>query len=165
VPQVGGILARTDQPTDLFDPPFTFVDRNIVAGGAMLTFIAVLSHLPESAAGLGSARRTGRSRRSPRSRSSPALRFCSVCTRIAPGRGAAILAHGAFIAAGQRTFTVNCVVCHGVDGRGNSGLAADLTLHIPYHNDTTLFIWTHRRDLIDSKKRHGCPHEGQAHGS
>ncbi len=150
VPQVGGVLARSGQPGGLFDLPFTFVAWNIVAGGAMLAF------------GIGVYLIY---------RNRPPTWERSTSWSVAASAAVAVLAGATLlfgvqadakdgppkipptaesIAAGQRTFEANCVVCHGADGRGNGGRAADLTQHVPYHNDTTLFIWITEGIPIDS---------------
>ncbi len=52
------------------------------------------------------------------------------------------------VAAGKALFQQNCIVCHGVDGRGDGPAAADLNpaptdfrLHTPLHPDTSFFAF------------------------
>ncbi len=65
------------------------------------------------------------------------------------------------LANGQRLFEANCIMCHGRTGKGDGPSAAslpapppDLTQHVPYHNDGTLYLWiTNGLPLESSEKR------------
>jgi len=154
VSRVGGILADSPR-TGLFNLPFTFVDWNIVAGGAMLAFGVGIYLIY---------------RNRPPTWERSTSTSVGVASAVALLSGAMLLfgvhAHGgtklptnpfppspASIAAGKTTFETNCAVCHGLDGRGNNGRAADLTLHVPFHNESTLFIWISEGIPIDSKNK------------
>jgi copper transport protein len=156
---VGGILAQKNKPKGLFDLPFTFVDWNVVAGGAMIALgigaFLIWRNRPPAWAG------------------STALSVAAASI-VALFAGTTLLfgihSHSkipipiddpAAIARGQALFEVNCVTCHGVDGRGTGPAAtalpikpADLTMHVPYHNDTNLYLWiTEGLPLDSSVKR------------
>jgi copper transport protein len=152
VPEVGGILARADETPELFDLPFTFVDWNVVAGGAMLVlgvgaFLIWRSRPP---AWQGST--------------SASVALASVVALMAGftlvfgvhvHTGERLVdspkpATEESLAAGQEIFMNNCIVCHGEDGRGQGGRGADLTQHVPFHNDGTLFIWISEGIPLDS---------------
>jgi mono/diheme cytochrome c family protein len=54
------------------------------------------------------------------------------------------------IARGRELFQQNCVVCHGVDGRGDGPQAAELNpaptdfrLHLPLHTDPQFYAFIH----------------------
>lgn len=142
VPRVGGILAEGTGPQGLFNLPFTFVDWNIVGGGAMIVL------------GLG-ALLIWRNRPPTWQRSTAAsVALSSVVSLMAgttllfgvhvhnaPGvRTNPVAATADSLAAGEAIYTRNCLSCHGVNGKG-SDTAADLTTHVPAHNDGTLFLW------------------------
>ncbi len=151
VPQVGGVLAARDQPDSLFDLPFTFVDWNTAAGGAMIAF------------GIGIYLIY-------RNRPPTWQRSTSISVGVAavvPLIAGAVLLFGVHphepvkdkpgtpesIQAGQGFFIKNCISCHGANGRGNNTLGADLTQHVPYHNDTTLYIWVTEGIPLDSETK------------
>lgn len=149
--RVGGVLADTNQPRTLFDLPFTFVGWNIVAGGAMIAFGVGIYLIY-------------------RNRPQTWQRSTSVSVALA---AAVALAAGAMllfvvqpderfkdkpgtpesIQNGQTLFTKNCISCHGANGRGNNARGADLTQHVPYHNDTTLYIWVTEGIPLDSETK------------
>jgi len=63
-----------------------------------------------------------------------------------PSAGNPVEPTEASIARGRVLFEQNCVVCHGVDGRGDGPQAADLNpapsdfrLHVPFHTDVELY--------------------------
>lgn len=146
VPRVGGFLARGDEPNGLFDLPFTFVDWNVVGGGTMIALglgaFFILRNRPPSW-----QRSTG-----------TALFLASTFAMIA---GAILVfgvdTHGGGVlntspvlptretlAIGQDLFDQNCMVCHGPQGEGDPDLPnppPPLTVHIPAHNDGTVFAW------------------------
>jgi copper transport protein len=153
---VGGILALKNQSTGRFDLPFTFVDWNVVAGGAMLVLgigaFLIWRNRPPSWEGATSA--------SVALASIVAL-FAGTTLVFGVHSHSAIVtikpATAQSLANGQTLFETNCVTCHGREGRGDGPLAnqlpvkpPDLTQHIPYHNDTTLFIWITDGIPIDS---------------
>lgn len=155
---VGGILAQKNKPKGLYDLPFTFVDWNVVAGGAMIALgigaFLIWRNRPPSWAG------------------STALSVAAASV-VALFAGTTLLfgihSHAkipipvgdpAAIARGQALFEANCVTCHGVEGRGDGGMAAslpvkppDLTMHVPYHNDTTLYLWITEGLPLDASKK------------
>lgn len=149
VPQVGGLLARAGEPQGLFDLPFTSLDWNIVAGGAMVTlgvgaFLIWRNRPPtwERATGL----------------SVLAASVVAAAAGVAlivgvPGeettpRESPIAATQESLAMGRDLFTNNCQICHGAEGRGDGPQAislavppADLSQHVPYHGDGIIFTW------------------------
>jgi mono/diheme cytochrome c family protein len=154
VPRVGGILARGRGPEDLFDLPFTYVGWNIVAGGAMI------------ALGIGALLIWRNRPQSWRPAASASVAFSSLIALMA---GATLLfgVHGhtgegtvknpipsspESVAAGYNTFVSNCASCHGFDLRGSS-TAADLTVHVPAHNDGTLFLWISEGLPLNSNRK------------
>lgn len=164
--QVSGVaayLARQNVPEGKFDLPFTVVDWNIVTGGAMLTL------------GLGVVLIWRQRPPSWRRSVSTPLAFSGVFSMMA---GVVLLfgvhthqtgvmrnlppriaenQESPFI--GQTIFMNNCVVCHGETGRGDGPQAArlrvppaDMTLHVPQHNDGTLFLWISEGLPLDGDK-------------
>ncbi len=158
VPEVGGILARTDEPEDLFELPFTFVDWNIVAGGAMaaLGLGAVLMWLNRppwwrralgTSVGLSGAFGL---------MAGAVLIFGVDAHDTGFQRNSPYEATEASLAIGRGLFTNNCQSCHGVGGLGDGPGAgrvrpADLNLHVPLHNDGTAFIWITEGIPIDKE--------------
>jgi copper transport protein len=155
--RVGGVLADTDQPDSLFDLPFTFVDWNIAGGGAMLAFGVGLYLI---------------FRNRPRSWQPSTGWSVAASAAVSMIAGATLLfgvhAHTGeidikpateeSILAGQAIFTKNCVACHGQDGRGGSavdqgGARVDLTQHVPYHGDQTLYVWISEGLPLDSEQK------------
>jgi putative copper export protein/methionine-rich copper-binding protein CopC/mono/diheme cytochrome c family protein len=159
---VGGILALKSQPKGLFDLPFTFVDWNVVAGGAMLALgigaFLIWRNRPPSWEGATSA----------------SVALASIVALFAGttlvfgvhahqgvvGNNSPVPATQQSLATGQTLFETNCVTCHGREGRGDGPLAnqlptkpPDLTQHVPYHNDGTLFIWISQGIPIDSSTK------------
>ncbi len=159
---VGGILALKSQHKGIFDLPFTFVDWNVVAGGAMLTLgvgaFLIWRNRPPSWEGATSA----------------SVALASIVALFAGttlvfgvhahqgvvGNTSPVPATQQSLATGQKLFETNCVTCHGREGRGDGPLAnqlptkpPDLTQHVPYHNDGTLFIWTSQGIPIDSQEK------------
>ena len=142
---VGGILAST-RPKGLFDLPFTFVDWNVVAGGAMIVL------------GIG-AFLIWRNRPPAWSGSTSLSVAAAAIVALFAGTTLMFGVHGhspipiheddpKAIAHGRELFQANCVVCHGVEGRGDGPAASslpakpfDLTQHVPFHSDATLFGW------------------------
>ena len=148
---VGGILARRDGPKGLFDLPFTFVDWNVVAGGAMLALgvgaFLIWRNRPPAWQGSTSA----------------SVALASIVALFAGTTlvfGLDVHQPVGFVTVNPRTgvpgsvengqvlFETNCVTCHGRSGKGDGPLAVqitppppDLTQHIPFHNDGTIFIW------------------------
>ena len=149
IPRVGGVLADANQSPALFDLPFTFVGWNIVAGGAMIAFgvgiYLIYRNRPQGwqrstswSVGLAAAV----------SLVAGAMLLFAVhtherITEIKPAT-AESLQNGKVI------FANNCMHCHGADGRGGNNRAADLTQHVPYHNDVNLFIWVTEGLPLDS---------------
>jgi len=142
VREVGGFLARAQGPGELFDLPFTFVDWNIVAGGAMLTLgvgaFLIWRNRPESW-----RRSTGAS--VALSSAAALMAGFALIFGVHPREGDVIRDNpvpitAESVAAGKLTYEINCQVCHGADGRGGAR-AADLTLHVPAHSDGTIFFW------------------------
>jgi len=147
IQDVGGFLAREDEPEDLFDLPFTFTDWNIVAGGAMLALglgVFLIWHNRPPTWQRGTA---------------VSVALSSVFAMIA---GAILLfgvhphepmvpttpATAESIANGQMIFENQCEQCHGRTGEGDGPLAATLPWvvprlgdHVPFHSDAQLFIW------------------------
>jgi copper transport protein len=154
VREVGGFLARGRGPDDLFDLPFTFVDWNIVAGGAMLVL------------GIG-ALLIWRNRPPTWQRGTGASVALSSAASLMAG---VVLLFGVSadhadllldnpiertpdsVAAGKLIYDNNCQVCHGADGKGGNR-AADLTLHVPAHGDGTLFFWISEGLPLDSERK------------
>ena len=61
------------------------------------------------------------------------------------------------LAIGRGAFTNNCMRCHGEGGLGDGPdartlrvLPADMTVHVPLHNDGTIFLWISEGIPIDS---------------
>jgi copper transport protein len=152
VSRVGGVLADRNQPNGLFDLPFTFVDWNIVAGGAMVAFGVAIYLIY---------------RNRPRTWQRSTGWSVAASAAVSLIAGATLLfgvhshtkvvsikpATAESIQNGQQLFTTNCVVCHGANGRGNGGRGADLTQHVPYHNDTRLWTWITQGIPLDSKTK------------
>jgi mono/diheme cytochrome c family protein len=150
VPDVGGILAREGEPEGLFALPFTFVDWNVVGGGAMI------------ALGVG-AFLVWRNRPSQWQRSTSAS--VGLSSAFALAAGVVLLfgvdAHEATfqsdspipptnqsLAMGEELFMTTCIACHGATGEGDGPAASGLPLrpprlgdHVPYHSDGTIFLW------------------------
>jgi len=154
VREVGGFLARGRRPDELFDLPFTFVDWNIVAGGAMLVF------------GVG-ALLIWRNRPASWRRSTGASVALSSAASLMAGftlifgvhaheggliRDNPVPMTAESVAAGKLIYENNCQVCHGADGRGGQR-AADLTLHVPAHSDGTIFFWISEGLPLDSPRK------------
>jgi putative copper export protein/methionine-rich copper-binding protein CopC/mono/diheme cytochrome c family protein len=159
---VGGILALKNQHKGIFDLPFTFVDWNVVAGGAMLALgvgaFLIWRNRPPSWEGATSA----------------SVALASIVALFAGttlvfgvhahqgvvGNTSPVPATQQSLATGQKLFETNCVTCHGREGKGDGPLAnqlptkpPDLTQHVPYHNDGTLFIWISQGIPIDSSTK------------
>lgn len=151
VPEVGGALARLGQPKSLFDLPFTYVDWNIVAGGAMIVL------------GFGTFL-IWRNRPSVWQQSTSGSVFAASGFAFIAGVVLLFGVHAhqrvgadirnpvrpdtASITKGQQIFQNNCQVCHGATGEGDGPGAASLNVkppryvdHVPYHGDGTLFLW------------------------
>ena len=167
---VGGILALRNEPKGLFDLPFTFAGWNVVAGGAMLVLgvgaFLIWRNRPPAWQGSTSA--------SVALASIVAL-FAgttlvfgvdvhqpvgSVTTNPRAGVPGSV-------ENGQVLFETNCVTCHGRSGKGDGPLAVqitppppDLTQHIPFHNDGTIFIWITQGMPLDSDVKRMPSFEG-----
>jgi mono/diheme cytochrome c family protein len=157
VPQVGGALARLGQPKSLFDLPFTYVDWNIVAGGAMIVL------------GLGSFL-IWRNRPPGWQQSTSGSVFAASGFAFIAGIVLLFGVHAhnqtfrhdnpvppttASLARGKQIFQNNCQVCHGATGEGDGPGAGSLNVpryvdHIPFHNDGNLFIWISAGMPLDS---------------
>lgn len=164
VSEVGGFLARRAVPKGTFDLPFTFVDWNVVGGGALVT--------------LGLAAVIVWRRRPPswsRAVSTP-LAFSGLLGLMA---GVVLLfgvhthegsiertlppeiaSNPRSVFIGRDIFLRNCAVCHGEQGAGDGPKAArlrtppaDLTLHVGQHNDGTLFFWVSEGFPLDSEDK------------
>lgn len=151
---VGGFLARGRGPNGLFDLPFTYVDWNIVAGGAMLVLgigaLLIWRNRPPSW-----RRSTGAS--VALSSAASMMAGCVLLFGVHAHQGNVLMdnpleATAANVTAGQTIYENNCAVCHGVDGRG-SVTAADLTLHVPAHADGTLFFWISEGLPLNEKQK------------
>ncbi len=146
IQDVGGFLARGNEPEDLFDLPFTFVDWNIVAGGAMLALglgVFTIWHNRPPSWKRGTATSVGLS------------------GAFAMVAGAILLfgVHGhqavefdeptaESIRIGEEIFVNTCAACHGIEGNGDGPGAGALPYppprlgdHVPFHGDSTLFLW------------------------
>jgi copper transport protein len=146
IQDVGGFLSRDDEPEGLYDLPFTFVDWNVVGGGAMLAFglgVFLIWHNRPPSWRRGTATSVGLS---------------SAFSMVA---GAILLfgVHGdqavqfdeptaESIRIGQEIFVNTCAACHGLEGEGDGPLAATLPYppprlgdHVPFHGPGTLFLW------------------------
>jgi mono/diheme cytochrome c family protein len=158
VPRVGAELLELNRPKTLFDLPFTFVDWNIVAGGAMVvlgvgTFLIWRKRPPAWQPGTASSV------------------FAASGFAIIAGIVLLFGVHAqaedtdspanpippttASILAGQAIFQNNCQVCHGATGEGDGPGAGSLNVpryveHIPYHGDGNLFIWISEGMPLDS---------------
>ncbi len=150
VQDVGGYLARPDESDSLFALPFTFVDWNIVAGGAMVTMglgvFLIWHHRPpnwrrSTAASVGLS--------SAMSMIAGVVLLFGVHghENVIPNQSP-ILATAESLARGQETFVTNCTACHGTTGEGDGPGAAALQVppprlgdHVPFHNDGTIFLW------------------------
>lgn len=162
VPDVGGYLARPEGPNGLFDLPFTFVDWNIVAGGAMVTLgvgVFLIWH--------------NRPRNWERS-TQTSVGLSSAFAMIA---GAVLLfgvhAHSGIqgstspieptadsLAIGEDIFMTNCVTCHGLSGESDGPLVDQLPYppprlgdHVPFHSDATLFLWISEGLPLDAETK------------
>ena len=147
---VGGYLARPDESQDLFDLPFTYVDWNIVAGGAMVVlgigaFLIWQKRPPawqrgtSASVGLSSAFALI---------AGVVLLFGVDAHHEIQGSTSPIPPTEESLAIGRDTFITNCVQCHGQTGEGDGPLAATLPYvpprlgdHVPFHSDRTLFVW------------------------
>jgi copper transport protein len=160
---VGGILALQGEPKTLFDLPFTFVDWNVVAGGAMLVLgvgaFLIWRNRPPSWQGSTSASVAlaavvalfaGTTLIFGVDVHQPAESLTQNPRASVPGS----------LENGQKLFEINCIMCHGRTGRGDGPRAsefspppADLTQHVPFHNDGTLFIWISQGIPIDNEPK------------
>lgn len=150
VQNVGGYLASPKTKKDLLDLPFTFVDWNVVAGGAMVVL------------GLGAFLIWRNRPPSWQRATANSVGLASLCGLIA----GVVLIFGVDVhtpvlesdspvppsqeslVLGRQLFERNCMMCHGETGEGDGPAAAGLDVqppryvdHIPYHNDGTLFYW------------------------
>ncbi len=148
--EVGGFLARPEGPEGLFDLPFTFVDWNIVAGGAMLVLgIAafLIWHNRPPSWRRGTATSVGLS-------SASAMIAGAILVFGVHGhqgvveRDSPIPATAESLRIGQDIFVSTCAACHGIRGDGDGPNAGVLPYppprladHVPFHNDGTLFRW------------------------
>jgi mono/diheme cytochrome c family protein len=162
VSEVGGFLARGKGPEGLFDLPFTFVDWNIVAGGAMLVlglgaFLIWNNRPPSWRRGVSTS--VGAS--SAFAMLGGVVLIFGVHTHetVVP-RTSPVPATEESLAIGLDIYEVNCLTCHGRKGRGDGPSAAtlafppaDLNQHVPYHSDGTLFLWTSEGLPIDSDQK------------
>ena len=162
VPDAGGYLARADEPEGLFELPFTYVGWDIVAGGAMVAlglgvFLIWRNRPPawtqEVATSLGIG--------SVAALISGAVLLFGIDTHgpdLDPANP--IEATSDSIATGQVLFERNCVACHGADGRGDGPAAeslefppADLSQHVPFHGDGTIFLWITEGIPVDEAQK------------
>ncbi len=150
IPEVGGYLARPEEPDGLFSLPFTYVDWNIVAGGGMLVFgigvFLIWHHRPLSW------------RRS----TSASVGFSSAVALLTGivflfgvhaheeviGNASPIPATAESLAIGQQIFVTNCTTCHGTTGEGDGPTVPTLVVppprlgdHVPFHSSGTIFLW------------------------
>jgi copper transport protein len=150
VPEVGGFLAREDEPQDLFDLPFTFTGWNVVAGGAMLAlgvgvFLIWHNRPPtwrrstSASVGVGGALALV----------AGAVLLFGVDSHE-PGvlKTSPVEATEASLARGQELFERNCIACHGPTGEGDGPAAEGLDVrpprmsdHVPFHSDGVIFTW------------------------
>jgi len=162
VTEVGGYLARPDEPEGLFSLPFTYVDWNIVAGGGMLVLgvgvFLIWRHRPPSW------------RRS----TSVSIGFSSAAALLTgivflfgvhaheavDGNDSPIPATAESLAIGQGLFTTNCATCHGNTGTGDGPAAATLAVppsrlgdHVPFHSARTIFLWISGGIPLDAEQK------------
>jgi mono/diheme cytochrome c family protein len=150
VPEVGGFLAREDEPQDLFDLPFTFTGWNVVAGGAMVAlgigvFLIWHNRPPgwrrstSASVGIGGALALV---------AGAVLLFGVDSHEATVLRTSPVEATGASLARGQELFERNCIQCHGPTGEGDGPAAETLDVkpprmsdHVPFHSDGVIFTW------------------------
>jgi mono/diheme cytochrome c family protein len=151
VPQVGGILASQDQPQDLFDLPFTFVNWNIVAGGAMVAMglgaFLIWRNRPPSWS-FGTANAVAAASLFGLLAGVVLIVGVDVHRPVDTTTASPIRPTSESLARGRQLFEANCVQCHGRTGEGDGPSAGSLAIdvpryvdHVPYHNDYTLFYW------------------------
>lgn len=151
VPEVGGILARQDQPKDLFDLPFTFVNWNIVAGGAMIAMglgaFLIWRNRPPSWS-FGTANAVAVASLFGLIAGAVLIFGVDVHRPVDTTNASPIKPTSESLARGRQLFEANCIQCHGPTGGGDGPAAAGLPIdvpryddHVPYHNDYTLYNW------------------------
>jgi mono/diheme cytochrome c family protein len=69
---------------------------------------------------------------------------------VNPTKGNPVASNAASIARGKELFQQNCVMCHGIDGRGDGPQAASLSpaptdfrFHMPLHTDPQFYAFIH----------------------
>ncbi|MEX0785686.1 MAG: CopD family protein, partial [Dehalococcoidia bacterium] len=150
VPDVGGYLAREEGPPGLFDLPFTFVDWNIVAGGAMVTLgvgVFLIWHNRPRNWERGTTVSVGLSSAFAMI-AGAVLLFGVHAHQGVQGSTSPIEPTEDSLALGESIFVRNCITCHGQTGEGDGPLVDQLPYppprlgdHVPFHNDRTLFLW------------------------
>ncbi len=147
---VGGFLARPPGPEDLFDLPFTFVDWNIVAGGAMLvlglgTFLIWQNRPPSWRR--GTATSVGLSGAFAMV-AGAVLLFGVHAHQGVVGSTSPVPATAESYRIGEEIFVNTCAACHGIEGEGDGPGAGALPYapprlgdHVPFHGDGTVFGW------------------------